>query len=256
MSTQYRIEYDGAGARQSSAPMVEVLPANMPSPHHYMMPPPKRGISAVLTGIAVSAATLGVVIGLELAAPFGWKPSSVFGDYNGRLAAEIKAHDLETQAQYENWAQRAQLSINQQLDAYRVQVQSVGGHYQAAMERAQMFAGSTARMQEAYLQQRMSQVVARQGGDLAVVNMSRMIGDLVGAADPETAGQVHGFADNISARLQRELDSAVNSGVVVRVEGWDTNLPSPAEVRAELANIPPIQIPPLPRISRDARQGQ
>ena len=80
-------------------------------PHHYMMPSPKRGISAVLIGLAVSAATLGAVVGLELAAPFGWKPSSVFGDYNGRLAAEIKAHDLETQAQYENWAQRAQLSV-------------------------------------------------------------------------------------------------------------------------------------------------
>ncbi|MCW2368826.1 hypothetical protein [Sphingobium sp. B11D3D] len=249
-NSQYSMNYEGAAA-QASAPQ-EVLPPLTPMPHYYMAPP-KRGISAVLMAFVASVGTLGVVISLEMAAPTDWKPSSVFGSYNGRLAAEIKAHDLETQAEYQNWAQGVQLSVNQQVDAYRTKIQAVGGHYQAAMERAQMFAGSTARMQEAYLQQKMGQVIAQQGGDYTVINMARILGDLFSIGDEQTGRQIHAYADNISDRLNRELNQAVQSGVLIKVDGWDTNLPSPYEVQAELANVPPIQLPPLPRMSRDAK---
>lgn len=248
-NSQYSIDYQNGGAK-SSAPAQEILPASMP-PHFITAP--RRGLSAVVQGFFVAAGTLALVVGLEIAAPLDWKPSSVFGSYNGRLAAEIKAHDLETHAQYESWAQGVQLSVNQQMDSYRAKVQSVAGHYQSAMERAQMFAGSTARMQESYLQQRMGQVMAQQAGDMAVVNMSRMLGDLVSPFDPASGEKVHTYANDINTRLKKELDDAINSGVVVKVEGWDINLPSPDEVRAELSDLPPIQLPPLPRLSRDAR---
>ena len=251
---QYAMSYEG-GAAQSAAPVQEVLPpGSMMQP--YYMAPPKRGLSAVVQGLVVSIATLGLVVGLEVAAPLPWKPSSVFGSYNGRLAAEIKAHDLEKQAEFQGWAQEVQLSVNQQMDAYRVKAQAVTGHYQAALDRAQLFAGSTARMQEAYVQQKMNQTITRQTGDVTVINFSRILGDLFSIGDPETGAQIHAYADGISNRLQNELDQTVQSGVTINVEGWNTNLPTPAEVQAEMNDLPPVKLPPLPRMSRDARGEQ
>jgi len=248
---EYAMNYEGSAA-QSAAPVQEILPPVSPM-HPYYMPPPKRGLSAVVQGLAVAVATLGIVVGLEMAAPLPWKPSSVFGSYNGRLAAEIKAHDLEKQAEFQNWAQEVQLSVNQQMDAYRVKAQGVTGHYQAALDRAQMFASSTARMQEAYLQQRMNQTTTWQSGDSAVINFSRILGDLFAIGDKQTSDQIHAYADGISNRLQNELNETVQSGVTINVEGWDTNLPTPAQVQSEMIDLPPVKLPPLPRMSRDTK---
>jgi len=42
--------------------------------------------------------------------------------------------------------------------------------------------------------------------------------------------------------------------VTIEVEGWDTNLPSPETVRAELGKVKPIIIPSPPRIHRMAHE--
>lgn len=215
--------------------------------------PPKRGMSAVLQGIMVAVATVGIVVGLELAAPSDYKPSTLLGTYNGRLAAEIKAHDLETQAVYQEWAQAVQLSVNQQQDAYRTKAQAVSSHYQAALDRAQVFAQSTARIQEAYTNQRMAQTMQTQSGDMAVINFSRMLGNIVSLGDPNAARQIHSYASGISAHIQNELDDAARTGKTISVEGWNLNLATPAQVQSEMLDIPPITIPPIPQISRDAK---
>ena len=166
--------------------------------------------------------------------------------------AETNAHQLETHAKYEAWAKQVELSVAQQNEAYRTNLQAIGVSYQMAHERARMYADATAKMQQDYTHQRMAQTQTMQGGDIAVVNLARIFGNLAVFVDPNAAQVAHEYADTISDRLKKELDQAVQTGVLVKVEGWDLNLPQPADVTAKINAVPPLKIPPLPEISRDA----
>jgi len=251
MAEQYTINYhdDGNGAGHSAP----ALPVQQHNPNMaIMMPPRRRRVPAVVQAALVSVTTAGLFIAMEVLAPVAAKPSTWLGSYNGRLVAETSAHQLETHAKYEAWAKRVELSVAQQNEAYRTNLQAIGVSYQMAHERARMFADATARIQQDYLHQRMAQTQSTQSGDLAVINLARIFGDLAVFIDPNAAQTAHAYADTISDRLKKELDEAVQTGVTVEVDGWDLNLPSPAEVTAKINAVPPLKIPPLPEISRDA----
>lgn len=251
MAEQYTINYhDDGNAARNAAP---ALPAAQPNPNlAVMMPPRRRRVPAVVQAALVSITTAGLFIAMEVLAPIPLKPSTWLGSYNGRLMAEANAHQLETHAKYEAWAKRVELSVAQQNEAYRTNLQAIGVSYQMAHERARMFADATSRIQQDYLHQRMAQTQSIQSGDLAVINLARIFGDIAVFVDPNAAQVAHDYADTISDRLKKELDEAVQTGVTVKVEGWDLNLPQPAEVMAKINAVPPLTIPPLPEISRDA----
>jgi hypothetical protein len=251
MAEQYTINYhdDGNGAGDGAP----ALPVHQPRhPAAIMMPPRRRRVPAVLQAAFVSVATAGLFITLEVTAPIAAKPSTWLGSYNGRLVAETNAHQLETHAKYEGWAKQVELSVAQQNEAYRTSLQAIGVSYQMAHERARMYADATAKMQQDYTHQRMAQTQTMQSGDIAVVNLARIFGNLAVFVDPNAAQTAHAYADTISDRLKKELDEAVQTGVLVKVDGWDLNLPPPADVTAKINAVPPLKLPPLPEISRDA----
>ncbi len=93
--------------------------------------------------------------------------------------------------------------------------------------------------------------------DLAVLSPSYPVSstprsNLAVFVDPNAAQTAHAYADTISDRLKKELNQAVQTGVLVKVDGWDINLPPPADVTAKINAVPPLKLPPLPEISRDA----
>ena len=87
---------------------------------------------------------------------------------------------------------------------------------------------------------------------LTTENLARIFGNLAVFVDPNAAQVAHEYADTISDRLKKEQDAAVQTGVLVKVDGWDINLPPPADVTAKINAVPPLKLPPLPEISRDA----
>ncbi len=99
MSAQYQIEYDGAGSRQADAP------SNLPvvsRPRHAEVidREPHRGfrIPSILKTASVFALGALALAGAEKYAPDTWRPSTIVGTYDARVASAVKAAELNQQA--------------------------------------------------------------------------------------------------------------------------------------------------------------
>lgn len=252
-NNHYAISYDGNGtAQQDSLPPVSVY---QPQP----LGAPKRARKLVSAGVGMMFGVMmsGVLLfGAETLAPPDYKPSAIMGGYQGRLQAEIRARELETQARYDAWMQEVQVSVAQQQAGYQGHVQGVITNYQAAYERARVFSEATARIQQDYVHQTMVQRQQQQQGSTTVVSWAQMLADVVRPFDPYTSDRIDSYADDVSSRLRGKLDASVQQGITIDVTGWNTGLPTPEAVRADLSAITPIVIPPPPHISRDNPQGQ
>ena len=250
---RYSIEYGEGTPRQDYDPAF--LPVPMYQPQPPVAPPaPKPRMSAgmgMIGGVLLSAAAL---FGAETLTPFAYKPSTVMGDYHGNMAAQTRAQELEVQAMYDEWVQKAQISVIQQQEDFRTQLNAVLANYQAAYDRARIFSDATAKMQQDYMHQVMVQKREQQTGSSSVINLAQVLADVLRPFSPELSDQFDTYADDTAARLRAKLDDAVQNGVTIEVEGWDTNLPSPETVRAELGKVKPIIIPSPPRIHRMAHE--
>ncbi len=251
-----KINYgDNGEATQEVVP----LPA---APAIYQPQPPvaplrsRKLVSAGVGGICGFVLSATALFGAETLAPADYKPSAILGGYQGRYQAEIRAHDLETQAKYDAWVQQAQISVGQQQVGYQGQVQAVIANYQAAYERARLFSDATARIQQDYAHVVLVQKQQQQAGSTKVVSMAQVLADIVRPFSPNTAEKIDEYADDVSGRLREKLDASIQQGVTIDVMGWDTGLPSPEQVRADLEKVKPIVIPAPPRISRDAKQAR
>lgn len=251
MSNQYAMDYGGDAPQQSG--MVAAPPMVAGHPYQVVMPPQKKRVSAgagMFFGVILCGA---VLYGAEMFAPAELRPSTFTGSYGGRYAAEIKAHDLETHAAFMDWAEEVKVSVAQQQEQYRAAAQGMLNNYQAAYDRSRIYAQTTAQLQQDYVNQRTDIARQQQGTDQLVVNMARLWGRVVNVIEPGKGDDALAYADSIGSELQDELNSAVQNGVTVSVDGWDTGLPPPAEVRATIEAMPPITFPDLPEISRDAQ---
>lgn len=243
---------DGTAQQQDAPPPVPVYQPQPP------IAPPRIGkiFSAgfyMFFGMVLLALAL---FGTETLAPADYKPSAMMGGYQGRFQAEIRAHELETQAKYDAWMQQAQISIAQQQAGYQGQVQAVIANYQATYERARLFSDATARIQQDYAHVVLMQKQQQQAGSTKVVSMAQVLADIVRPFLPDAADKIDDYANDVSGRLRDKLDASIQQGVTIDVAGWDTGLPSPEQVRADLGAIKPIVIPPPPHISRDRPEGQ
>ncbi|MEP2987361.1 MAG: hypothetical protein ABJN65_12040 [Parasphingorhabdus sp.] len=250
-NSQYSVDYESDAPRQDGEAQAVQTP-NPAFPFQIVAPPQKRFISAgvgMALGVMLCAAAL---YAAEMLAPLEFRPSTFTGAYSGRYVAEIKAHELETQAEFEDWAAEVKVSAEQQQEQYRAIAQSVLQNYQATYDRTKIFADATAKLQQAYVQQSMDVTRSQQDMDVTVVNFARLFGRLAGLADPELGQSAIDYADNISGQLQDEIDRTVSNGVTVDVDGWDIDLASPKEVQKALDNVAPIKFPDMPAISRDA----
>lgn len=249
---QFSVDYEGSAPRQSGGVASTPHPTAQPLPFQIVAPPKRPFISAGVSMVGGALLCAAIFYAAEMFAPLEYRPSTFTGTYSGRYAAEIRAHELETQAEFEDWAAEVRVSAEQQQEQYRVVAQSVLQNYQATYDRTKIFADATARLQQAYVQQSMDVARSQQSMDVTVVNFARLFGRLAGLADPELGQSAIDYADDIGSQLQDELDRSVTEGVTVDVEGWDIDLAPPTEVQSAFENIAPITFPDPPSISRDA----
>lgn len=88
-----------------------------------------------------------------------------------------------------------------------------------------------------------------QATDRAAVANARTFGDLLNWFSPGSGDDLRSYADNKTSALNGELLSAANSGVAISIEGWDTSLPDPLEVQAQLERIKPTPLPAMPQFT-------
>lgn len=126
------------------------------------------------------------------------------------------------------------------------------GNFTAAYERNKVVKSALMQMQNNYVQQVMGQVVARQQTDNTVINLSRVWGRIRNGIEQGSGDSALAYADNLGAELSAELLAATRAGVQVKLSEDDKPLPTPEEVRADLAKVKPLELPPLPRFGAEA----
>ena len=247
---QYNLDYGADGASQSG--VVAIPPQAAGQPFQIVMPPQKKRISAGAGMIAGVILSVGALYAVETFAPEALRGSTFVGSYGGRVEAEIKAHDLETQAKFLDWAEEVKVSVAQQQEQYRAAAQGMLTNYQAAYDRSRIYAQTTAQIQHEYVQQRTDIARQQQGTDNLIVNLARLYGHGANFVEPGAGNSALEFADQIGEQMQDEVTEAVRTGATISIEGWDTGLPPPSQVRADIDRMPPVKFPDLPKISRDA----
>ena len=207
--------------------------------------------SILKTGIAFVFAT-GVFFSCEAYAPPEFRPSTIMGTYDSRVTAAVKASELQQQAKFESWSANVKLAVSQHEQEYKAATDGVLGNFSAAYERNKVVKSALMQMQNGYVQQVMGQVVARQQTDNSVINLARLWGRFSNAIDEGSGNSSLAYANNVGSELSDELLRATRAGVQVDLNDEDDPLPTPAEVRTELAKIKPLQLPPPPVIGQSA----
>lgn len=249
MSTQYQIEYDDAGSRQAEAP--SNLPAVSRPRNVEVIDEPRRRfrIPSILKTASVFALGALALAGAEKYAPDTWRPSTIVGTYDARVASAVKAAELNQQAQLDAWAAQARIATEQNAEQYRAAMAATNANYQAVYDRAKIYAEAATRIQGEYARMRMSQANAQSGAETGIINLVRMIGHGANALEAGSGNDALAYSDAMSRDLSNRMTAAAVEGSSINVTGWDTGIPSPETVRAEIARFRPVPIPPPPVLS-------
>jgi len=240
----YRIDYTGDNSDNGNA----VVEADYSKPEIRYVEMPRRGF-AVPSIVKTTAAFLmagGVFFAAEAYAPPQYRPSTIMGTYDARVTAAVKASELQQQAKLELWSANAKLAVAQHEQEYKAATDGVLGNFTAAYEQNRVVKSALMQMQNGYVQQVMGQVIARQQTDNTVINLARLWGRVANGLERGSGDTALSYADNLGSELAGELLAATRAGVQVDLNGADDPLPTPEEVRAELARIRPLELPPMP----------
>ncbi|MEO6216671.1 MAG: hypothetical protein ABIO86_11615 [Sphingomonas sp.] len=246
----YRIDYTGDGPGDGNA----VVEAEYAKPEIRYVEVPRRGF-VIPSIIKTSAAFLmagGVFFAAEAYAPPQYRPSTIMGTYDARVTAAVKASELQQQSKLELWSANAKLAVAQHEQAYKAATDGVLGNFTAAYEQNKIVKSALMQMQNGYVQQVMGQVIARQQTDNTVINFTRLWGRVANAIEDGAGDPALNYADSLGSELADELLKATRAGVQVDLNDTENPLPTPAEVRAELSKIRPLELPPLPKFGEDA----
>lgn len=249
MSTQYQIEYDDAGSRQADT--TSNLPVVSRPRHVEVLDEPRRRfrIPSILKTASVFALGALALAGAEKYAPDTWRPSTIVGTYDARVASAVKAAELNQQAQLDAWAAQVRVATEQNAEQYRTAMAATNANYQAVYDRAKIYAEAATRIQGEYVRMRMSQVNAQSGAETGIVNLVRLIGHGANALEAGSGNDALAYSDAMSRDLANRMTVATMEGSRIDVTGWDTGLPSPESVRAEIGRFRPVPIPPPPVLS-------
>ena len=250
MSTQYQIDYGDAGSRQADAP--SNLPVvSRPRNVEVIDREPRRGfrMPSILKTASVFALGALALAGAEKYAPDEWRPSTIIGTFDARVASAVKAAELNQQAQLDAWAAQARIATEQNAEQYRAAMAATNANYQAVYDRAKIYAEAATRIQGEYARMRMSQANAQSGAETGIINLVRMIGHGANALDAGSGDDALAYSDAMSRDLSNRMTAAAMEGSRIDVTGWDTGLPSPESVRADIARFRPVPIPPPPVLS-------
>jgi hypothetical protein len=249
MSVQYQIDYEDDGARQSRPS--ENLPVQS-RPRYVDVIDEKQSrfqIPSILKTASVFVLGALALASAEKYAPETWRPSTIIGTYDARITSAVKAAELNQQARFEAWAAQVKVASDQNAEAYRAAMTATNNNYEAVYARARIYAEASTRMQGQYAQMRMNQVNAQTGAENGIINMVKMIGYGMNALEAGSGDQALAYTETMSRDVSNRMTQAAMEGARIDVTGWDTNLPSPETVRAELRRYQPVPIPPPPVLS-------
>ena len=245
----YSIDYSGSNPEQG-----DVIGGEYPPQIIRYVDAPKRRF--VIPSILKTTATFGVAAGLffaaEAYAPPEYRPSTSFGTYEARVAAAVKASELQQQLKLEAWSANVKLAVAQHEQQYRSINDGVLNNFTAAYDRNKVMQSAIMQMQNGYVQQVMGQVIVRQQTDNSIINLARFWGRIANGLEEGAGDSALQYADNLGSELSSELLRATRAGVQVNLTDEDNPLPTPAEVRAELAKVKPLELPPPPTIGEPA----
>jgi hypothetical protein len=249
MSVQYQIDYDDDGARQTRSS--ENLPVQSRPRYVEAIDEPRRRfqIPSILKTASVFALGALALASAEKYAADAWRPSTIIGTYDARIASAVKAAELNQQARLDAWAAEARVASEQNAEAYRAAMTATNNNYQALYQRAQVYAQAATQMQGEYARMRMSQANAQSSSETGIINIVRLFGHGANALESGSGDGALAYSDAMSRDLSNRMTQAAMEGATINVTGWDTGIPSPESVRAELARYQPVPIPPPPVLS-------
>lgn len=246
---QYAISYDGDAA-QTHSPTAHN--DNHDGPRDMQERRARREIRFRVPSIIKTAAVFmtgaAMLFSWETYAPEGYRISTFMGTYDARIAAAVKAAELQQQTRYEVWAAEVKLAADQQAEQYKAVTQGVLQNYSATYDRGKIITQAAMELQGRYASTLMSQKTQEQGMDLGIINLMRGFGRIANGLENGAGDDALGYADNLSKTLQSEVTEAARLGSGTSVVTWDTGLASPSEVAATLSSIKPLHIPPPPSI--------
>lgn len=246
---QYAISYEGDAAQTHS-----------PIAHNdnHAAPPAMQGrrgpreirfrVPSIIKTAAVFMTGAAMLFTWETYAPEGYRISTFMGTYDARIAAAVKAAELQQQTRYEVWAAEVKLAADQQAEQYKAVTQGVLQNYAATYDRGKIITQAAMELQGRYASTLMSQKTQEQGMDLGIINLVRGFGRVANALENGSGNDALNYADNLSQTLQDEVTNVARQGADTSVVSWDTGIASPSEVAATLASIKPLLIPPPPSI--------
>lgn len=188
--------------------------------------------------------------------PVWLHPSTWVALFNGRIVGEEKAYEISQQAKLEAYVATVKLGADQQAKQYEAFSQTLLKNYEMQGQRAQAMSSALGTMQVQLQANRMSQTQATQGTDVSIINMAKLIGRVQNLVDEGSGDAAIGYADRLSAEISKELEATAASGVAIKIEGWDTDLPSAEEMQRQLASLKPYTVPPPPRFDQETEASK
>lgn len=228
-----QIAQDGASASAPAIRYVEV---------------PRRGFTfpSILKTTAVFLAGAAALFTWETAAPEGYRISTFMGTYDARIAAAVKAAELQQQSRFDSWAANVKLAADQQSEQYKAVTQRVLTNYTASYDQAKIATQAAYEFQGRYASTIMGQKTQEQGADIGIINFMRGFGRIMNGLEAGAGDNALGYADDLSGKLQDEVTDAARKGAGTPVVDWARGLATPDEVAAKLASIKPLRLPPPP----------
>jgi hypothetical protein len=246
----YSMDYSGDRPEQKG--VVEAAPQyDSQRVVTYQPPRRQRGVPNIVTTIVAVGATFLVLCTAEGLGPVWVRPSTWVALFNGRIVREEKANEISQQAKLEAYVATVKLGVEQQNKHYEALTQTLLKSYDMQGQRAQAMSNALGTMQVQLQANRMAQTQATQGTDLSIINMSKLIGRVQNLLDEGSGDTALGYADRLSAEISKELEATAASGVAIKIEGWDTGLPSAEEMQRQLASLKPYTVPPPPRFDEE-----
>lgn len=174
--TRYAVEYSETEARQTASPPVpqndnrrgEIAPT-------YERPrwEIRFRIPSILKTAAVFMSGAAVLFVSEAYAPEKYRISTLMGTYDARIAAAVKAAELQQQTQIEQYTAQLKLAADQQAEQYRAITRSVLDNYTATYEINKVKTQALMDMQGRLTSVLVGQKTQEQGIDIAIINLAR-----------------------------------------------------------------------------------
>jgi hypothetical protein len=266
MKHDFEVEYDGDGTAQiNRVPQQHTnraMSRDQYDGQHYAPPygyppykQPFRVPAIINTGLTIVIAAA-LFFGAQQYAPHDLKPSTMVGGFEAEVGAQMKAAELNEQARFAAYEAETKLAVETQAKQNELMQQAILQNYQAVYDRAKIMTEAANNYQGKYLDARIAQANAVQSADTGIVSISKLIGRGLNLLEPGSGEAALDYAENLTEGLETGLTQAAQEGVRVDLTGWYYGLPSPDQVKAQLASVPAVRIPTPPKLSRHGYSGE